>query len=487
MNNNQHKAGRGFAGSIGFLLSAIGSAVGLGNIWGFPYKMGKSGGFTFLLLYLALALLVGIPLLIAELSIGRKTGHGPLEALRTFCSKFKWLGWLGTVIPFLIMTFYSVLGGYCIYYVFINIKGIFGTMPAGGASFEALLTNPLISIGVMVLFMLICFVINRGGVSAGVERFNKIGMPALAVMLVIVIVRALTLPNAVEGLKFMFVPGYAVKGGFIEEAPSLLSVLATAGGQMFFSLSLAMGIMVAYGSYIKKDQDIPKSAITIAAADTLIALMAGIAVIPAAVANGIAQGVPVSSIKLSGPNLLFVTLQDVFSGMGTIGGIFGLIFFLLVLIAAISSAISLIEAISITFIDRGHAKGKDDARPRIILITCLLITVVSCLVAADGLGSNKIAPYNLLGMSAPSATWNDCWLDLMDMLSEGVMMPVCALFTALMIGIERKSKELREEFRLGSKMKIEGIWDFCIKFLTPVAMVFILLVQLSDFFGFGWF
>ena len=232
-----------FGSNIGFLMSAIGSAVGLGNIWGFPYKMGKSGGFTFLIIYLVLAVFVGFAIMLSELAMGRKTGLGPVNAYKTLSKKFKWVGWLAILAPFLIMTFYSVLGGYCIYYIVLNIVGLFKGVP-GAESFGTLLTNPGMSILVTLGFMIICYLINLNGVGGGIEKFNKIGMPALFVMLVIVIIRAWTLPHAAEGLKFMFVPGYAVKAGFIEKTPNFISILATAGGQMFFSLSLAMGAMI---------------------------------------------------------------------------------------------------------------------------------------------------------------------------------------------------------------------------------------------------
>ena len=368
-----------FGSTIGFLLSAIGSAVGLGNIWGFPYKMGRCGGFTFLTVYLALAAFVGFAIMLSELAIGRSTGFGPVNAYKKISKKFKWIGWLAIIAPFLIMTFYSVLGGYCIYYMVINVVGMFSGMPAS-SSFAALLTNPWASIGCMVLFMLICYLINRGGVGGGIEKFNTIGMPALFVMLVIVIIRAWTLPNADVGLKYMFVPGYALKAGFFDKAPGFMEVLATAGGQMFFSLSLAMGAMITYGSYLGKNENLPKNSVIIVISDTLVAIMAGLAVIPAAVANGIAKGMAVSDIKLGGPNLLFATLQDVFHDMGTIGGIFGLIFYALVLIAAISSAISLIEAVSVTFIDHASAKGHERDRNKVLAVVCLAITLLACLV-----------------------------------------------------------------------------------------------------------
>ena len=456
-----------FGSNIGFLLSAIGSAVGLGNIWGFPYKMGKSGGFTFLLVYLALAVFVGFAIMLGELALGRKTGYGPVNAYKAITQKkgFRWIGWLAIVAPFLIMTFYSVLGGYCIYYIAINVVGLCtGTMP-DSSSFGAMLTNPWLSIGIMVLFMVICFLINLGGVDGGIEKFNKIGMPALFVMLIIVIIRAWTLPHAAEGLKFMFVPGYAVKGGFIEEAPGVMSVLATAGGQMFFSLSLAMGAMITYGSYLDKGENLPKNSVIIVIADTIVAIMAGLAVLPAAVANGIAKGTPVNEIKLGGPSLLFATLQDVFHDMGAIGGIFGAIFYILVLIAAISSAISLIEAVSVTFIDRASAKGHETNRTKVLAIVCLIITA----------------------LASEAAPWNDCWLDFMDTWSEGIAMPLGAMLMSIMIGWQIKPKALYDEIGSGYKGKALGFWSFCIKFVCPIVMFFVLLVQISSFFNLGWF
>ena len=429
-----------FGSTIGFLLSAIGSAVGLGNIWGFPYKMGRCGGFTFLIVYLALAAFVGFAIMLSELAIGRSTGFGPVNAYKKVSKKFKWIGWLAIIAPFLIMTFYSVLGGYCIYYMVINVVGMFSGMP-DSSSFAALLTNPWASIGCMVLFMVICYLINRGGVGGGIEKFNTIGMPALFVMLVIVIIRAWTLPNADVGLKYMFVPGYALKAGFFDKAPGFMEVLATAGGQMFFSLSLAMGAMITYGSYLGKNENLPKNSVIIVISDTLVAIMAGLAVIPAAVANGIAKGMAVSEIKLGGPNLLFATLQDVFHDMGTIGGIFGLIFYALVLIAAISSAISLIEAVSVTFIDHASAKGHERDRNKVLAVVCLAITLLACLVAVDGLGSNGIAPKDLFHINS-KADWCADWLDFMDMISEGIAMPLGAMLMSIMVGWEIKPKSL---------------------------------------------
>ena len=475
---------RGHWGSnIGFLLAAIGSAVGLGNIWGFPYKMGKSGGFTFLLIYLVLAVCVGFVIMMAELAMGRKTGKGTVGAYRALSKRFKWVGWLAVFSPFVIMSFYSVLGGYCLEYLALNLSDLaFATsqsMP-GADLFAAMLTNQLGAWVFTVVFLAICYLINRNGVSSGVEKFNKIGMPVLFVMLVLVIIRSLTLPGAQEGLKFMFLPGYAVSAGFIEEAPSLLNVLATAGGQMFFSLSLAMGIIITYGSYMNRKENLVKNSLVIVVADTIVALMAGLAVIPAAVAT---YG---TGAALSGPKLLFITLQDVFASMGNVGPLFGVIFYLLVIIAAISSAISLVEVITTYFMDRAAVKGRKGNRPKIALWICLVILVEASVVAIDGLGANGVwVPLqNQFGIIGEV---NDCWLDFMDFLSEGLAMPLGALLMSIMVGWEIKPKTLLDEIHRGSAARIDGFFSFCIKYLVPLGMILILVGQIDTFFHLGIF
>ena len=279
----------------------------------------------------------------------------------------------------------------------------------------------------------------------------------------------------------MFVPGYAVKAGFIEEAPSLISVLGTAGGQMFFSLSLAMGAMITYGSYLDKKENLVKNSGIIVASDTLVALMAGLAVIPAAVANGINSGIPVNEIALGGPKLLFVTLQDVFSSMGPTGPLFGVIFYLLVIIAAVSSAISLMEVIAAYFIDKRAAQGKSNDRKKIVLWVSLAILVEALLVSIDGLGSNGVwVPFQkTFGVD----TWNDCWLDFMDCWSEGIAMPVGAMLMALMVGWELKPDFLLDEIHSGEKSKFfDGFYRVCVRWLVAPIMALVLAGQMMDFF-----
>lgn len=481
---------RGSWGSnIGFLMAAIGSAVGLGNIWGFPYKMGKSGGFTFLLVYLLLAVFVGFVIMVGELSMGRKTGQGVVGAYHSLSKRFPWVGWLAIFAPFIIMSFYAVLGGYCIDYIALNLSDLaFGgaELISGADLFSAMLANQFGSVAFTLLFLLICYAINRGGISGGIEKFNNVGMPALFVMLVIIIIRSLTLPGAAEGLKFMLVPGYAVKAGFIASSPGLVTVLSAAGGQMFFSLSLAMGAMITYGSYLDKKENLVKNSAVIVVADTLVAFMAGIAVIPAAVSNGIRNGVEMSQIKLGGPSLLFITLQDVFREMGAAGPLFGMIFYLLVLIAAISSAISLVEVVSTFFLDRAIQKGREGNRHKVVFWVCVAIMIEATIVALDGLGSNGLWVPGQAG-GANIQPWNDCWLDFMDMMSEGLAMPLGALLMSLMIGWEIKPKTLLEEIHRGASSDIDRFFAICIKFIVPLAMAFILLGQVNDFFSLNLF
>ena len=481
---------KGFGSTFGFLMAAVGSAVGLGNIWGFPNKMGANGGFTFLVIYLILAALCGFVVMVGELALGRKIGRGVVSTYQVLSKKFKWLGWLGIIAPFLILGFYCALGGYCIKYVALNVGNLFGASfgnngLASGDVFGNLLTNQLESVIYGLIFVVLTLLIVMGGVSSGIEKFCSVGMPCLFFMLVIVIIRACTLPGAVDGLKYMFVPGWAVEHGVIEKAPSIITVLSNAGGQMFFSLSLGMGAMVTYGSYLDKKQNLEKNALIIVVCDTIIALMAGLAVMPARFALD-PEG------PIGGPKLLFITMQNVFNTMGTVGYIFGIIFYLLVVLAAISSSISLLEVVVAHFCDKARQKGKGDKRKIYAVVAGLASGLLCVLVCLDGLGANGISPFNILGIQ-PDANgnlpgWSDCWLDFLDCVSEGIMMPLGALLMCLCIGWELGPKAVDDECCLeGNAFKSKSFFNICVKFITPLLMLFILAGQLDQFFGFGWF
>ena len=475
---------KGFGSNFGFLMAAVGSAVGLGNIWGFPNKMGANGGFTFLVIYLILAACCGIIVMVGELALGRKTGRGAVGAYQVLSKKFKWLGWLGILSAFLILFFYCALGGYCIKYVVLNVGDLFGASFGsngldGAGVFGAFMGNQLEAVIYGLIFVLLTMIIVMGGIGGGIEKVCSVGMPALFIILLICIIRACTLPGAVDGLKYMFVPGWALENGVIKEAPDFLTVLATAGGQMFFSLSLGMGAMITYGSYLHKKENIEKNALLIVIMDTLVALMAGLCVIPGRFALD-----PTGA--LGGPSLLFVTMQNVFHKM-PLGALFGILFYLLVVFAAISSSISLLEVIVAHFCDKARDAGKGDKRKVYSLIAAVFVGLGCILICVDSLGGAGISPFDILGIQ-PDAdgnlpTWCDCWLDFFDCISEGILMPLGALLMCLCIGWELGPKMVDDECCLeGQSFKMKGFFNICVKFITPLCMILVLYGQINEFF-----
>ena len=473
---------KGFGSNFGFLMAAVGSAVGLGNIWGFPNKMGANGGFTFLIIYLLLAACCGLIVMIGELALGRKTGKGAVGAYKILSKKFRWLGWLGILSAFLILFFYCALGGYCIKYVVLNVGNLFGAGFGsnglnGAEVFGTFMGNQMEAVIYGLIFVLLTMLIVMGGVGGGIEKVCSVGMPALFIILLICIIRACTLPGAVDGLKYMFVPGWALEHGVIDKAPDLLTVLSTAGGQMFFSLSLGMGAMITYGSYLNKKENIEKNALLIVIMDTMVALMAGLCVIPGRFALD-------PTGKLGGPSLLFVTMQNVFDNM-PLGSVFGILFYLLVVFAAISSSISLLEVIVAHFCDKAREKGKGDKRKAYSLIAAAAVGVGCILVCLDCLGGAGISPFNILGMNPENGLpmWSDCWLDFFDCISEGILMPLGALLMCLCIGWEIGPKVVDEEVTLeGQNFKLRGFFNICVKIITPLGMLLVLYGQIKDFF-----
>ena len=486
---------KGFGTNFGFLMAAVGSAVGLGNIWGFPNKMGASGGFTFLIIYLILAVLCGFIVMVGELAIGRKTGKGAVEAYHVLSKKFKWMGWMGILSAFFILFFYCALGGYCIKYVVLNVGDLFGAgfgsnalaavADANGTSvgaevFGAFLGNPTEAIIYGLIFVAITMIIVIGGIGGGIEKVCSVGMPALFVMLVICIIRSCTLEGASEGLKYMFVPGWALANGVIKEAPDFFSVVSTAGGQMFFSLSLGMAAMITYGSYLDKKENLQKNAIIIVMMDTLVALMAGLCVIPGRFALD-------PTGKLGGPSLLFVTMQNVFDRMGAAGPIFGILFYLLVVFAAVSSSISLLEAVVAHFVDKARDEGKGDKRKLYSLIGAIGAGILCVIVCLDALGNAGISPADILGMRVDPSdevpTWSADWLDFFDCIAEGILMPLGALLMSIMYGWELGPEVVHAEAtREGQKFGAYGWFRICIKYITPLAMLLVLYGQIKEFF-----
>ena len=476
---------KGFGSNFGFLMAAIGSAVGLGNIWGFPNKMGANGGFTFLIIYLILAACCGFIVMMGELALGRKTGRGAIGAYKVLSKRFKWLGWLGVLSAFLILGFYCALGGYCLKYVTLNVGNLFhagfgtGTLDGAGV-FGALMANQGEAVVYGLIFVAITMIIVMGGVGGGIEKVCSVCMPALFVMLVICIIRSCTLEGASEGLKYMFVPGWALANGVIKDAPDFFSVVSTAGGQMFFSLSLGMAAMITYGSYLDKKENLQKNAIIIVVMDTLVALMAGLCVIPGRFALD-------PTGKLGGPSLLFVTMQNVFDRMGAAGPIFGILFYLLVVFAAVSSSISLLEAVVAHFVDKARDEGKGDKRKLYSLIGAIGAGILCVIVCLDALGNAGISPADILGMRVDPSdkvpTWSADWLDFFDCIAEGILMPLGALLMSIMYGWELGPEVVHAEATCeGQKFGAYGWFKICIKYITPLAMLLVLYGQIKEFF-----
>ena len=475
MENNRASFGSNF----GFIMAAVGSAVGLGNIWGFPYKMGMSGGFAFLLVYLVLAVFVGLAVMVGELAIGRKTGMSPVAAYRKLSKKFTWMGYMAVLVPFLVLCFYFVLGGMVTRYALGYLTAIFGWNTWGVDNIADFFGSFILNGGSMILWTAIFIAINAfvvaAGVADGIEKFCKVGMPALFVMLLIVIIYVACQPGAGGGYKFMF--GWNIKP--LQE--DFLKVLKTAAGQMFFSLSLGMGAMITYGSYLKKQESVQKNAVIVVICDTLVAIMAGMIVMPACYAF-------LGGETSSGPGLLFLSMQIVFSKMGYVGNIMGFLFYALVFIAAISSSMSLLEVITSFKVDQNVEQGKAPGRKKYAIIAAILVFVFALPVALDGLGSGVAGgatidyPAAMLGID--KQTWSGDWLDFYDMLSEGIMMPLGAMIMSFGIGWIWKIDTIVEECEIsGHKFWGKVFFDICYKFITPIGMAFVLYAQITSYFA----
>lgn len=467
-NKNNNNGRESWTSNAGFLFAAVGSAVGLGNLWAFPFKMGANGGFAFLLVYLVLVVVAGYPLIMTELALGRRTGKSIIPAYKA-CSNGKMtiVGVFGALSPFFILGFYCYLGGYALEYAIANFGDIFGaSWGVGGVEgaeyFTALFTNQGKSVAYTLVFIGVTIFIVARGIKGGIEKFNTFAMPALTIILIITAIRSCTLPGSSEGLAFILKPNFEPFAG-----TGWVKVLASAGGQAFFSLSLAMGILVTFGSYMDKDVSIARNGIIIPLADTAIALLASFAIMPAVFAFGMEPG--------AGPGLLYMTLQNVFNSMGSAGAIFGFLFYALVVLAALTSSISVLEAIIASFIDGDLDKGKGNKRIKYALIFGAITAVMGVTVALDGLGTYL-----------PMWFGKWCWLDGYDLLAEGVLMPVGALLTVIYFGWFRKGY-IQEEISSSSAFKGEKFFTFCLKFIAPLFCMLILVGQLDSFFGWGLF
>ena len=441
-----------FSGKIGFVLAAAGSAVGLGNIWRFPYLAAKYGGGIFLLVYLILVVTLGFGLMVAEVAIGRKTQLSAVGAFRKLNRKFSFLGYLASVVPIIIFPYYCVIGGWVVKYLTVYLSGQ-GMAAASDTYFSDYIAKPVEPIVWLAIYVAITAVIVFFGVQKGVEKASKVMMPVLAVLSVGVAVYSVTRPGALAGVAYYLTPDFS--------RFSPMTVLA-AMGQMFYSMSLAMGIMVTYGSYMKREDDLEKSVKQIELFDTGMAFVAGLMIIPAVFAF---SGGDEAALN-KGAGLMFVTLPKVFADAGTLGMIFGGVFFLLVLFAALTSSVSLMETVVSIFQDKFHWSRRK---------TCTLV-MVGCLVLAlpSSLGYGVLSWIAPLGMSL---------LDFFDFISNSVLMPIVAFCTCVFVGYVIHTKTITDEVKRSSPFKREKLFVVVVKYIAPVCIVLILVSSILDTLG----
>lgn len=454
-----------FTGSLGFVLAAAGSAVGLGNIWRFPYLAAKDGGGLFLVIYIVLALTFGFALLTTEISIGRMTKQSPLTAYSKVKKGWGFMGVIACLVPMIIMPYYCVIGGWIIKYLVAFLTGE-GITTSQDGYFTNFITGDIQPIVFTIIFLFATAFIVFRGVEKGIESFSKIIMPLLIVLVLAIAIFSVTMKytdaegvtrTGLEGLKIYLVPnleGLTVKHFF--------SVLLDAMGQLFFSLSVAMGIMVAYGSYVRDDSNLVSSINQIEIFDTAVAVLAGVMIIPAVYTFMGTEG-----MEASGPSLMFISLPKVFHAMGGAGIVVGCLFFAMVLFAAITSSVSIMEAIVASLMDKFHI-----SRTKATAIETVIALVGGIIVC---LGYNKL----YFDITLPNGAHAQV-LDVMDYLSNNILMPIVAIGTCILIGWIAKPKTVIDEVeKSGHKFSRKHLYIVMVKVIAPILLAILFLKSLG--------
>ncbi len=440
-----------FTGKLGFVLAAAGSAVGLGNIWRFPYLAAKYGGGIFLLVYIILAVTFGFALMCAEIAIGRKTGQSAIGAFRSLNKKYAFIGVIASAVPVIILPYYSVIGGWVSKYLAVFLTGGAHAAAADGY-FETFIAKPFEPIGWFLLFIGLTALIVLVGVEKGIEKVSKVMMPVLIALTIFIAIYAMFMPGALEGVKYYLTPDFSKFS-----ATTVLSAM----GQLFYSMSLAMGIMITYGSYMKKDVNLENSVRQIEIFDTGIAFLAGLMVIPSVFAFSGGDETALGK----GPGLMFITLPKVFDSMKG-GNIVGALFFLLVLFAALTSSISLMETVVSIFRDKFGWGRK---------ATCIFVLVLSIVLGLpSSLGFGVLSDFTISGMTI---------LDVFDFASNSIIMPIVAFFTCIFVGYVLKPKALIEEIEISAPFKAKTLFTVVIKYIAPVCIILILISSVLDTLG----
>ena len=440
-----------FTGKLGFVLAAAGSAVGLGNLWRFPYLAAKYGGGMFLLIYIILAITFGSVLMITEIAIGRKTQLSPLKAFGSLNKKWNWLGVLATIVPVLIFPYYCLIGGWVTKYAAVMVTGQVGKA-AEDSFFGSYISSSVSPLIWFLVFIIATTLVIVFGVNRGIEKLSKILMPLLIILTVGLSIYVVTRRGALEGVKYYLLPN-------IKDL-SVKTFLA-ALGQLFYSMSLAMGIMITYGSYFSKEESIEKASRHIEIFDTLIAFLAGLMIIPAVF---VYSGGDKSALG-TGPSLMFVTLPKVFASMPG-GSIIGALFFFLVLFAAITSSVSIMEAIVSGIIDRFNIKRL----PATILVAIYGIALgIACSLGFGIWDSVKIIGFSIL--------------DFLDFVSNSIMLPIVGMLTCILVGFVIKPDSIISEIELNGKFKIKGFYVVMVKWIAPIFIFAILVSGILQNFG----
>lgn len=449
-----------FSGTLGFILAAAGSAVGLGNIWRFPYLAAKDGGGIFLLIYLILTLTFGFTLLVSEVVIGRKTKQSALTAYGVINKKFKWLGKLATVVPFIILPYYCVIGGWVLKYFTVYISGC-GNAAATQGFFGEFITSVPQPILMTLVFLLATMIVVLRGVNGGIEKMSKVLMPVLLVLVIGISFFALTIESegrtGLQGLKVLFIPNFKDL-----TFNGVITIIMDAMGQLFYSVSVAMGIMVTYGSYFKDEDNVIKSVNRIEIFDTAVAFLAGVMVIPTVFVFAGKEG-----MSASGPGLIFEALPKTFLAMGKAGYVIGMLFFAIVLFAALTSSVSILEAVVAGLMDRFNI-----SRVKAVLIESAAALVLGIIVCLG---------YNVFFFKVPLPNGSEAQiLDIMDYASNNILMPVLAIGTCILIGwVAKPDMIIAEATRNGEKFGRKGLYRVMVKYIAPILLLFLLLKSLG--------
>lgn len=442
-----------FSGKLGFVFAAAGSAVGLGNLWRFPYLAAKYGGGIFILIYLILVLTFGFTLMMTEIAIGRKTGLSAVGAFKKLDKRFGFVGYLACIVPFIITPYYCVIGGWVIKYLFAFLTGNVSAA-ATDDYFTGFIARPVEPIVWFLIFAVLTAVVVIIGVQKGIEKASCILMPILIVLILGISIFCITRPGAMEGVKYYLLPDFS--------AFSPTTVLA-AMGQLFYSMSLAMGIMITYGSYMKKDVDLHASVRQIEIFDTAIAFLAGLMIVPSVF---VFSGGSEEALG-KGPSLMFITLPKVFESMN-FGAVIGVAFFILVLFAALTSSISLLETNVSIICDKCHLERK-----KATILASAYIIIVGAIVS---LGFGPLDFVKIIGLGL---------LDFFDFISNSVLMPIVALLTCISVGFFIKPDFVYEEAECnGAKFKEKKFYTVMLKWIAPICLVLILVFAVSE--AMGW-